>query len=221
MKRVLVGGAKGRGTFSISDASRLFMARRHKSAVPAGEGSLLAHNRDDSSRKWSRLEQLQSTPKSWREEDSITQERPLSSTPLVDKGTYPTTPDAGPSPLSRSVCVESDQSLADSCLVGRGGAAREAATGVHCRVGVAVQDLKVRGSQLDIIWHFLVMLTCKLSSVIPCPQRVVCEVDSVGSEGAAPGGTAHVKTSTLPLCTSHSVLTYLSPPSAGAKEKLG
>lgn len=147
MKRVLVGGAKGRGAFTVSEPSRLFMARRQTSAVEGRECSLLGHHKDTSSNDWSRLDQLQSTPSSWREGDSVTRERPLSSTPLADKGTFPTTPDTGPAPYSRSAHAESVSSLADSFLVGRGEGTSEAATGVHDRVCIALEDLKVSESR--------------------------------------------------------------------------
>ena len=134
--------------------SRLFVARRRKTAATASEGSLPGQDRDSSSREWSRLEHLQSTPRSWREEDSVTQDRPLSSTPLTDKAAYPTTPDTGPSPFSPSVCVESDLSLADGSLVGRGEVAGGAVTRLHCRVRRAVQDLKVGGFTRPTRYHF-------------------------------------------------------------------
>lgn len=147
MKRVLVGGAKGRGAFAVSEPSRLFMAGRQTSAVEARESSLPGYHKDASNHEWSRLDQLQSTPSSWREGDSGTQGRPLSSTPLMDKGTFPTTPDTGPAPSSRSARAESVSSLADSFLVGRVEGPSVAATGVHCRVHMTLEDLKVSGSQ--------------------------------------------------------------------------
>ncbi len=143
MKRVLIGGAKGRGTFSISDASRLFVAKRRKTPAANSEVSLLSHDKAESTHEPSRLEPLQSTPRSWREQDSVTRERPLSSTPLADKTAPPSTPDSRPSPFSHSVYVESDSSVADSCLVGRGSAARVADKALHGGVQKAVQDLMV------------------------------------------------------------------------------
>ena len=143
MKRVLIGGTKGRGTFSISDTSRLFIAKRRKTPAAHSKGSLLSHDKTESTHEPSRLEPLQSTPRNWREEDSVTRERPLSSTPLADKTAPPSTPDFRPSPFSHSIHVESDSSVADSCLVGRGSAARVADTALHGGVQRAVQDLMV------------------------------------------------------------------------------
>ena len=143
MKRVLIGGTKGRGTFSISGTSRLFIAKRHKTPAAHSEASLLSHDKTESTNEPSRLEPLQSTPRNWREEDSVTRERPLSSTPLADKTAPPSTPDSHPSPFSHSVHVESDSSVADSCLVGRGSAAKVADTALHGGVQRAVQDLMV------------------------------------------------------------------------------
>ena len=138
-----MGGAKGRGTFTVSEPSRLFIAGRQASAVEARECSLLDHNKDTSSQQWSRLDQMQSTPSSWRERDSVIQERPLSSTPLVE----PATSNTGPGPYSHSVHAESVSSLGDSFLVGRGEGESVSVTGVHSRVRMALQDLKVSGSQ--------------------------------------------------------------------------
>lgn len=196
--------------------SRLFAARRRKTAATASEGSLPGQDRDSSSREWSRLEHLQSTPRSWREEDSVAQDRPLSSTPLTDKAAYPTTPDTGPSPFSPSVCVESDLSLADGSLVGGGEVAGGAVTRLHCRVHGAVQDLKVGGFTRPTRYHYSLLkpLICKHSLTFPCPQSVLWELDRVSSQETASGGTYCTHTSIcVPLCNVHSDLTDLSSPS--------